>query len=113
MGVKVRERPKGSGIWSVFIDHQGKRKANKVGRDRKIAEEVAKKIEARLVLGDFGLMDKDQLGHHSIKVTVDIYGHLAPEGNKQAVDRLDDPSLAATSRNLSATQKAKGVNRFG
>jgi integrase len=25
---------------------------------------------------------KDQLGHHSIKVTVDIYGHLAPEGNK-------------------------------
>ena len=33
---------------------------------------------------------RDQLGHHSIKVTVDIYGHLAPEGNKQAVDRLDD-----------------------
>lgn len=25
---------------------------------------------------------RDQLGHHSIKVTVDIYGHLAPEGNK-------------------------------
>jgi integrase len=33
---------------------------------------------------------RDQLGHHSIKVTVDIYGHLAPEGNKQAVDKLDD-----------------------
>jgi len=33
---------------------------------------------------------RDQLGHHSIKVTVDIYGHLAPEGNKDAVDRLDD-----------------------
>lgn len=33
---------------------------------------------------------KEQLGHHSIKVTVDIYGHLAPEGNKDAVDRLDD-----------------------
>jgi len=30
------------------------------------------------------------IGHHSIKVTVDIYGHLAPEGNKDAVDRLDD-----------------------
>jgi hypothetical protein len=28
--------------------------------------------------------------HHSIKVTVDIYGHLAPTGNKNAVDRLDD-----------------------
>ncbi len=33
---------------------------------------------------------RDQLGHHSIKVTVDIYGHLAPEGNKQAMDKLDD-----------------------
>ncbi|MEI6126711.1 MAG: tyrosine-type recombinase/integrase [Pseudomonadota bacterium] len=32
---------------------------------------------------------RDQLGHHSIKVTVDIYGHLAPEGNKAAVDSLD------------------------
>jgi len=44
MGVKVRERPKGFGIWWVFIDHQGMRKAKKVGRARKIAEEVAKKI---------------------------------------------------------------------
>ena len=33
---------------------------------------------------------RDQLGHHSIKVTVDIYGQLAPEGNKEAVDKLDD-----------------------
>jgi len=33
---------------------------------------------------------RDQLGHHSIQVTVDIYGHLVPGGNKQAVDRLDD-----------------------
>jgi integrase len=33
---------------------------------------------------------RDQLGHHSIKVTVDIYGHLVPGANRQAVDRLDD-----------------------
>jgi hypothetical protein len=32
---------------------------------------------------------KEQLGHHSIQVTVDIYGHLVPGGNKAAVDRLD------------------------
>jgi integrase len=31
----------------------------------------------------------EQLGHSSIKVTVDIYGHLIPGGNRQAVDRLD------------------------
>jgi integrase len=42
---------------------------------------------------------RDQLGHHSIQVTVDIYGHLVPGGNKAAVDRLDD----TPKRNLSAT----------
>jgi integrase len=43
MAVKVRERPKGSGEWWVFIDHQGKRKA--------------KKIEAKLTLGDMGITE--------------------------------------------------------
>jgi integrase len=33
---------------------------------------------------------KDQLGHHSIQITVDIYGHLVPGANRQAVARLDD-----------------------
>jgi integrase len=47
---------------------------------------------------------RDQLGHHSIKMTVDIYGHLAPEGNKAAVDRLDDYGETETFRNLSATK---------
>ncbi len=31
------------------------------------------------------------MGHSSIQVTVDLYGHLIPGGNKQAVDRLDEP----------------------
>jgi len=55
MAVKVRERPKGSGIYWIFIDHQGKRKAKKIGRDKKRAQEAAKKIEARLALGEFEL----------------------------------------------------------
>jgi len=33
---------------------------------------------------------KEQLGHHSIQITVDTYGHLVPGANRQAVDRLDD-----------------------
>src|SRR5262245_60126596 len=33
---------------------------------------------------------KEQMGHHSIQVTVDIYGHLIPGANRKAVDRLDD-----------------------
>lgn len=34
---------------------------------------------------------RDQMGHHSIRVTVDTYGHLVPGGNKAAVDKLDEP----------------------
>ena len=32
---------------------------------------------------------RDQLGHSSIQVTVDVYGHLVPSANRAAVDRLD------------------------
>ena len=42
---------------------------------------------------------KEQMGHHSIQMTVDLYAHLAPEGNKGAVDRLDDPDLEVGGRN--------------
>ena len=47
---------------------------------------------------------KDQMGHHSIKVTVDIYGHLVPGANKAAVDRLD-----VTGRNPGATGNSQGA----
>ena len=33
---------------------------------------------------------RNQLGHSSIKMTVDIYGHLVPGANRDAVDKLDD-----------------------
>jgi len=33
---------------------------------------------------------KEQLGHHSIQITVDTYGHLVPGANREAVNRLDD-----------------------
>ena len=29
------------------------------------------------------------MGHASIQITVDIYGHLVPGGSRAAVDRLD------------------------
>ena len=29
---------------------------------------------------------RDQLGHHSIKITADVYGHLTPGANRTAVD---------------------------
>ena len=47
MGVKVREKVKGSGEWWVFINHQGKRRSKKVG-DKRAANAVKKEVEARL-----------------------------------------------------------------
>ena len=42
--------------------------------------------------GESPVYVKEQMGHSSIQVTVDIYGHLIPGGNRQAVDRLDGGS---------------------
>jgi len=42
---------------------------------------------------------KEQMGHSSIQMTVDIYGHLIPSSNRAAVNRLDgriNPQVAAT-----------------
>lgn len=60
MGVKVREKKKGSGIWWVFINHQGRRKAKKIGTDKKVALAVAKKLEAKLALGDVEALKKKE-----------------------------------------------------
>jgi integrase len=49
--VKVREKRKGSRVWWLFIDYQGRRKARRIG-DRKAAELAAIKIRARLAEGD-------------------------------------------------------------
>jgi integrase len=59
MGVKVRERPKGSGVWWIFIDHKGKRKAKRVGSEE-AARKAAKLIEAKLTLGDVGVADREK-----------------------------------------------------
>ena len=47
MGVTVREEPKGSGIWYVFINHQGQRKSKKIGSKRS-ANLVADQIRVKL-----------------------------------------------------------------
>src|SRR5437870_4758007 len=50
MGVRVREKPKESGTWWVFIHHRGRRKSIRVGTERN-ARRVAERIEAELKLG--------------------------------------------------------------
>jgi integrase len=62
MGVRVRERPKGSGVWWLFINHQGRRRAKRVGtgkEGRKAADLAALKLRAALASGDTGALSHE------------------------------------------------------
>src|SRR5262245_38752438 len=59
MGVKVREKTKGSGVYWLFIDHKGQRKAKRVG-DKRAAELAATKLRARLTLGDESYFEEER-----------------------------------------------------
>jgi integrase len=54
MGVRIREKKKGSGIWWVFINRENKRISRRIGR-RSAAEAAAEQIEAKLKLGQEAL----------------------------------------------------------
>ena len=55
------------------------------------------------------IANKDMCCHHSIAVTVDIYRHLMPGGNKATVDKLDDerPSTVQPSATLPQPENAQ------
>ena len=58
-----------------------------------------------LAAGEPMIYVKEQLGHSSIQVTVDLYGHVQPGENRDAVNRLaaltSDTSLAEAASELS------------
>ena len=67
----------------------------KVSGLRKIRFHDLRHTFASLLLqqGESPVYVKEQMGHSSIAITVDLYGHLIPGGNRQAVDRLDEPVM--------------------
>jgi len=52
---------------------------------------------------------KEQLGHSSIQMTVDIYGHLIPGSNREAVNRLDNPHPNAPHLHPTKTEKPQPI----
>ncbi len=50
---------------------------------------------------------KEQLGHSSIRMTVDVYGHLVPGANRQAVNRLPTEKDAPTKSEVTIQEKSK------
>jgi integrase len=79
-------------VWWPLLRHSGLRYGKPHALRHTYASLLIRKRESLAYV-------RDQLGHHSIKLTVDTYGHLVPRANRAAVDRLDD----ATGRNLYAT----------
>lgn len=56
MGVRIRQK---GDKWYVFINHQGQRKAKWIGSDKRVAVQVQKQLEAKLALGDVGLLKEE------------------------------------------------------
>jgi integrase len=58
-----------------------------------------------LMQGESPVYVKEQLGHSSIKVTGDIYGHWIPGANRAAVNKL--PTLSQAAKSISKAASAK------
>jgi integrase len=54
MGVVVREKVKGSGVWWVFVNHHGQRTARRVG-DKRAAKSVAGECQRQLAEGSLNI----------------------------------------------------------
>ncbi|MHB8890357.1 MAG: tyrosine-type recombinase/integrase [Acidobacteriaceae bacterium] len=94
-------RPQGKGrritseVWSLVKTLERYFRQNlKVAKLREVPFHALRHTYASLLIanGESLAYVKEQMGHHSIQITVDVYGHLIPGANRQAVNRLDDPS---------------------
>ncbi len=128
MSVVVREKDKGSGVYWVFINHQGKRKSRKIG-SKKLAHEVADQVNAHLQLGMLDLNEKgsrdnppnfncySQVWLKMIKSTRKASTHeryesilrrfIVPEFGKGSISEISRADI----RNFMLTLNEKGMSR--
>src|SRR5262249_45469460 len=99
----------GKPLWKSNFERRAFHKALEKAKLRRIRfHDLRHTFASRLIQnGESLAYVRDQMGHHSIKVTVDIYGHLVPGANKAAVDRLDDTTNGVSD----ATNRDPGVTR--
>jgi integrase len=57
MGVKVKKL---RGSYYIQINFKGQRKTKKVGGTLESARDIAKKVEAKLIMGDLGIISEDK-----------------------------------------------------
>ena len=123
MGVKVRFW---KGAWWVFIHHQGRRKAKRVG-DKETALRVARAIRERLAHGDLHL-DPPATATPALRAYADAWMHTAAGNLKISTltfyrahlnahilpalgDRLVSSIVRSDCRELVAACRAKGLSR--
>jgi hypothetical protein len=59
-----------------------------------------------------------QAGYKSMDITLNVYGHLLPQGNREAVDRLDDhsqpkPGQGQRNRSVAVPRRPLSLTRSG
>jgi integrase len=81
----------------AFVQRQFKRVLKAAKLPMHFTPHCLRHTYASLMLqgGESPVYVQRQLGHASIKLTVDTYGRWLPMGNKAAVDRLDDAGLGS------------------
>ena len=107
MGVRIREKPKGSKIWWIFVSSGGIRKSKKIGRNKRLANQVSKRIEAEIILQQFDMehfnkkvptltqyarnwfgLPHDQTQHTLNGYRRNIELHVLPKLGNKPIDRL-------------------------
>lgn len=94
-----------------FIRRQFKR-ILRTAKLREVRLHDARHTYASLLLSDgqSPVYVKEQMEHHSINVTVDLYGHLIPSSNREAVNRLDSASMRSHATKNAPSAKEKVPN---
>ena len=119
MGVKVREW---KGAWWVFIDHQGQRKAKRIGAGapgKKAARQVAQQIQARLALG------QTAFDRHTAGITLEAFAETflhriehtrkpsTHEGYQQTLTHNIKPMLGQLELHAVTREKVKALAMVG
>lgn len=83
----------GQVIEQNFIRRVFDRVLNKAGLRKIRMHDLRHTYASQLLsLGESVVYVKEQLGHHSIQLTVDTYAHWLPSEGKAGVNKLDDPA---------------------
>ena len=51
----------------------------------------------------------NQMGHSSVKITLDLYAHLMPEVHEGAAKKSEDFVISELNGNIMVTEQQKGV----